>query len=182
MFFGYFQERPDKVIVTFSFQTRTEAINRAEAWKQPYLAEPLFYHIPLPHTYTKCKGRRMNKPNAHPAKIRYRYNMDKEARLQTAHGVWGGINPQGEIEMNFYHESDSLPAFSEQLVAPDGSIGHEMVPGEDDVRDVTRCIHSRILLNYHTARAVLDWLEDRVAALEEEGASGMYEADLDIEQ
>ena len=128
------------------------------------------------------KGIRMNKANTHPAKIRYRYKTDENARLQTAHGVWGGINPQGEIEMNFYHESDSLPAFSEQLVASDGSIGHEMIPGEEDVREVTRCIHSRILLNYHTARAVLDWLEDRVAALEEEEASGMYEADLDIEQ
>ena len=84
--------------------------------------------------------------------------------------------------MNFYHESDALPAFSEQLVAPDGSIGHEMTPGEVDAREVNRCIHSRVLLNYHTARAVLDWLEDRVAALEEEGAHGMYDADLDIEQ
>ena len=70
----------------------------------------------------------MNKPSDHPAKIRYKYQMDENARLQTAHGVWGGINPQGEIEMNFYHESDALPAFSEQLVAPDGSIGHEMTP------------------------------------------------------
>ena len=124
----------------------------------------------------------MNKPSDHPAKIRYKYQMDENARLQTDHGVWGGINPQGEIEMNFYHESDALPAFSEQLVAPDGSIGHEITPGEMDAREVNRCIHSRVLLNYHTARAVLDWLEDRVAALEEEGAHGMYDADLDIEQ
>ena len=72
--------------------------------------------------------------------IRYKYQMDENARLQTAHGVWGGINPQGEIEMNFYHESDALPAFSEQLVAPDGSIGHEMTPGEMDAREVNRCI------------------------------------------
>ena len=105
----------------------------------------------------------MNKANAHPAKIRYRYKMDDEARLQTAHGVWGGINPQGEIEMNFYNESDSLPAFSEQLVAPDGSIGHEMIPGEENAREVTRCIHSRILLNYHTARAVLDEVRGAVS-------------------
>ncbi|MBE6442353.1 MAG: hypothetical protein J6N67_04595 [Desulfovibrio sp.] len=124
----------------------------------------------------------MKTPSDHPAKIRYQYQMDAGARLQTAHGVWGGINPQGEIEMNFYHESDSLPAYSEQLVAPDGSIGHEITPEDQDVREVTRCIHSRVLLNYHTARAVLDWLEDRVATLEEEGAPGMYETDMDIEQ
>ena len=65
----------------------------------------------------------MNKNDAPPSKIRYKYEMASEARLQTAHGVWGGINPQGEIEMNFYHESDCLPAYSERLIAPDGSIG-----------------------------------------------------------
>ena len=124
----------------------------------------------------------MNNANGHPAKIRYTYAVDAAARLQTAHGVWGGINPQGEIEMNFYNESDTLPPYSEQLVAPDGSIGHEIIPGEEDSREVTRFVHSRVLLNYHTARAVLEWLEDRVAALEEEGAAGMYDSDLDIEQ
>ena len=60
--------------------------------------------------------------------------------------------------------------------------GSHLTPGDLEAREVNRCIHSRILLNYHTARAVLDWLEDRVAALEEEGAPGMYDADLDIEQ
>ena len=50
---------------------------------------------------TLSKGAPMNNANGHPAKIRYTYAVDAAARLQTAHGVWGGINPQGEIEMNF---------------------------------------------------------------------------------
>lgn len=120
--------------------------------------------------------------SAAPSRIRYRYEMAPEARLQTAHGVWGGINSQGEIEMNFYHESDALPACSEQILAPDGSLGHEIVPGNDDVRDITRHIHTRVLLNYHTARAVLEWLEDRVNALEEEGGGEMYSPDPGLEQ
>lgn len=119
---------------------------------------------------------------AAPSRLRYRYEMTPESRLQTAHGVWGGINSQGEIEMNFYHESDALPACSEQIIAPDGSLGHEIIPGDDDVRDITRQIHSRILLNYHTARAVLEWLENRVSALEEEGAGDMYSPDAGLEQ
>ena len=52
-----------------------------------------------------------------PKKIRYKYVMDDSVRMSTAHGVWGGINPQGEIELNFYEESDSLPQWSECLVA-----------------------------------------------------------------
>lgn len=125
----------------------------------------------------------MNKHNPHPATIRYKYEMSSDARLNAAHGVWGGINPQGEIEMNFYHESDAMPVYAERLVAPDGSIGHEVLP-EEERRDVTRHIHTRVLLNYHTARAVLEWLEDRLSALEEEeaAAGGMYETDSDVAQ
>jgi hypothetical protein len=77
--------------------------------------------------------------------------MDPKARLQTVHGVWGGINAQDEIEMNFYHESDALPSFVDQLVAPDGSLGHEFMPEESDRREIVRHIHTRVLLNYNTA-------------------------------
>ena len=107
-------------------------------------------------------------PLRHPEKIRYRYTQDKDARLQTAHGVWGGINPQGEIELNVYHESDALPQISECQVAPDGSLGPENLPEGFDRRDIVRHIHARVLLNYDTARAVLEWLEERIATLEME--------------
>ena len=102
--------------------------------------------------------------------------MDDSVRMSTAHGVWGGINPQGEIELNFYEESDSLPQWSECLVAPDGSRGPEMMDEENlEVREVVRRINTRVLLNYNTARAVLEWLEDRVAALEmDESGMAVY--------
>lgn len=124
----------------------------------------------------------MSKEESTPSRVRYTFEMDGNARLQTAHGVWGGVNPQGEIEMNFYHESDTLPPCSEQIIAPDGSLGHEIIPGDDDIRNITRHIHSRVLLNYHTARAVLEWLEDRVTALEEDGAGEMFNQHGGIEQ
>lgn len=38
----------------------------------------------------------------YPSRIRYEYEQDPETRLQYTHGVWGGINPQGEIEISFY--------------------------------------------------------------------------------
>ena len=111
-----------------------------------------------------------------PKKIRYKYVMDDSVRMSTAHGVWGGINPQGEIELNFYEESDSLPQWSECLVAPDGSLCPEMMDEENlEVREVVRRINTRVLLNYNTARAVLEWLEDRVAALEmDESGMAVY--------
>ena len=126
----------------------------------------------------------MSQENKYPHRIRYEYEQDKKAKLHYAHGVWGGVNPQGEIEINFYMESDKMPPFSERIVAPDGSFGHEMAPFDDDVRTITRHIHSRVVLNYHTARSVLEWLEDKVEALEmEEGSSPLLvDGDTGIEQ
>ena len=104
----------------------------------------------------------------YPSRIRYEYEQDPETRLQYTHGVWGGINPQGEIEISFYLESDKMPPYSERIIAPDGSFGHEIAPYNDEERTLTRHIHSRVVMNYHTARAMLEWLEDKVAALEAE--------------
>ena len=122
--------------------------------------------------------------NNFPGKIRYEYQQDPNTRIHYAHGVWGGINPQGEIEVNFYLESDTMPPYSERLVAPDGSFGHEIIPYDEELRTVTRTIHSRVILNYHTARAVLEWLEDKLDMLDmEEGATPIiYEGESGIEQ
>ena len=118
----------------------------------------------------------------YPSRIRYEYDIAPESRLQYCHGVWGGINPQGEIEVNFYMESDKLPAYTERLVAPDGSFGDESAPYSDEERVVVRHIHSRVAMNYQTARAILEWLEDKVHSLEmdegEEPPMGFDETDF----
>ncbi|MDR1241265.1 MAG: hypothetical protein LBM00_00540 [Deltaproteobacteria bacterium] len=99
-------------------------------------------------------------------RTRYEYEQDQHTKVRYAHGVWGGVNPQGEIELNFYTESDKIPAFSESSVLPDGSPGPEMAPFDEGVKMITRHIHSRVILNVNTARAVLEWLNLQVNNLE----------------
>ena len=55
---------------------------------------------------------------------------------------------------------------------------------DEDIRTVTRTIHSRVLLNYHTARSVLEWLEEKIEMLEmEDGANPlMVDDDSGVEQ
>lgn len=109
-----------------------------------------------------------------PLRIRYEYDQTPETRIQYAHGVWGGINPQGEIEMNFYTESDKLPPYSERIIAPDGSFGHELAPYDENLKLIVRTIHSRLILNYHTARAILEWLQEKVETLEAQEDEAMF--------
>jgi len=106
-----------------------------------------------------------------PIRIRYEYEVESGVALRNAHGVWGGINAQGEIEINFYTESDKLPQYSERIIAPDGSFGHEIAPCDEELKVMSRNVHAKILINYQTARDILEWLEEKVEILEMEGNS-----------
>ena len=99
-------------------------------------------------------------------KIRYLYQTDAAAPTLYAHGVWGGVNPHGEIEMQFYTESDKLPETTECLIHSDGTMGPEMSGEDEESRKVVRTVGAKVLVNYHTARALIDWLEEKVSALE----------------
>ena len=61
-----------------------------------------------------------------------------------------------------------MPDFSERLIAPDGSFGHEIAPGNAEVRTIVRHVHSKVVVNHQTARALLDWLADKIEALDAE--------------
>lgn len=117
-----------------------------------------------------------------PKKICYEYQVDNTAKLKYTHGVWGGINPQGEIELNFYCENDKPPTMTERLVESDGSLGLERVSTdinqEEDSRTVIRNIHTKILVNYHTARALLEWLGEKIDTLEAEEIGSPFSLDL----
>ena len=117
-----------------------------------------------------------------PLRIRYEYQTPQDVRLEYAHGIWGGINPQGEVEMSFYLESDKMPKYTEHIVAPDGSFEHEMQPDDDPVKTIVRRVHSKVVFNYHTARAILEWLEEKVELLEhEESAASLHFEDDNME-
>lgn len=102
-----------------------------------------------------------------PSKIRFEYDIREGIKQQYTHGVWGGVNSQGEIEMNFYTESDKLPSFSERAINPDGTLGPELIVQTDE-KTLVRDVHSRIVMNYHTAQALRQWLDEKLTSIETE--------------
>ncbi len=101
-----------------------------------------------------------------PQGVRYEYALDAHATLHLAHGVWGGVNPQGEIELNFYTESDKIPPYSECIEHPQHGL-EEVVSSDENMRTIIRHIHSRVVLNYYTAHAIIEWLEAQLTQLEQ---------------
>ena len=105
-----------------------------------------------------------------PTRLHYLYRIEPGVHLNTVHGIWGGINGQGEIEVNFYTESTKLPEYSEQIVSPDGTLQHEIMP-TSDTHYIVRNISNRLLLNAQTAQAFIEWLEERLNELDMEVGS-----------
>ena len=56
---------------------------------------------------------------------------------------------------------------------PDCYYGQEYAPFDEDVRVVTRRIHSKVVLSYHTARALQEWLEEKIDMLDMEEEGGV---------
>ena len=111
------------------------------------------------------------------------YENSPETHARVAHGVWGGINPYGEIEMCFYEESVDPPRLTVQDIGADGVPGPERFAGKDSSeRHLKRLIHTRLVVNYNSARAMLAWLEERLAEMETESSAEIYDGNSGIPQ
>ena len=82
--------------------------------------------------------------------------------------AYGGHQPARRNRNQLLSRKRQDAAVLRTYHSPRRSFGHEIAPYNDEERTITRHIHSRVVMNYHTARAMLEWLEDKVAALEAE--------------
>ena len=111
-------------------------------------------------------------------KIKYEFQQDKSVKAKYTHGVWGGINPHGELEMNFYTEYDKLPLSTECELSPEGIISPEDEGLDRDVKYFVRDIHSKVLMNVATARGIMEWIGEQLEMMEN---SELEEDDLSME-
>ena len=105
----------------------------------------------------------------HVTKYILKFRRDPDLPLPLVHGVFGGVIPMGEIELNFFAESEDLPDRVERLVSnADGAVlNEEIISGDPEARHVTRTIVSRIVVTYATAQAIRTWLDEQIKVMED---------------
>jgi hypothetical protein len=84
-------------------------------------------------------------------------------------GAQGGINPQGEIIINFYLERFALPN-SQTFEISDGSLNaaREVDSDPKDLKNsFIRYIENGVIMNYQTAKEIHRWLGNHLSKLEE---------------
>ncbi len=101
--------------------------------------------------------------------LKCKYIFDKGYNPKYINGAQGGINPLGEIVINFYLERSALPV-SQTYELPDGSMksAKEIEAEPKDLQNsFVRVIENGVIMNYQTAKEIHRWLGMHIEKLEE---------------
>ena len=99
--------------------------------------------------------------------VKFKYIFEDSYNPVYVNGAQGGINPQGEIVINFYLERLALPTSQTHEVKEDGRLG-EMIASEpaDLGQSFVRVIKNGVVLNLAAAKSIHDWLGQNIENLE----------------
>ena len=98
-----------------------------------------------------------------PRHVRFDYIKGQFFRVIHADGVVGGLTPRLDVHMDFWSERFPIPKQVVHALKEDGSLGEE-VKAERQTRDaIVREVEAGVVLDVETARALRDWLNERIA-------------------
>jgi hypothetical protein len=101
-----------------------------------------------------------------PLKISFDFIKSNLFRVIHADGAWGGITPQGKIDLSIYSERVAIPQKVVHAVNPDGSLGGE-IRTERVTRDaIVRELEVEIIMDVSTAQALCAWLQQKISDFE----------------
>lgn len=100
-------------------------------------------------------------------KLKCKYIFKDDYNPVYANGAQGGINPQGEIIINFYLERHALPVSQTYVLEKDKINAAEVESEPKDLNNsFVRVIENGVILNYQTAKEVHKWLGNHLLELE----------------
>ena len=90
-------------------------------------------------------------------KLNGKYTYSDSFDIKYINGVIGGIDPHGEIAMNFYYEKRMNPLNYTLDIAENHSVLSESnVFDEHD--SLVRCLESGVIMSLPVARSIHEWL------------------------
>jgi radical SAM superfamily enzyme YgiQ (UPF0313 family) len=100
--------------------------------------------------------------------IKCKYIFSKDYNPKYANGAQGGINPQGEIVINFYLERNALPNSQTFQLDDNNTISKEINVEPNDLKNsFVRVFENGVVMNYQTAKEFHKWLGGHIKKLEE---------------
>lgn len=100
-----------------------------------------------------------------PKEVTFRFETDDEYRVVPVNGVWGGPTSRGDIKVDFFHESLSLPTQVTHLVSPDGRMGDETE--RKPASTFQRTVQIGMVFTADQADSIGRWLQERAREVRE---------------
>jgi hypothetical protein len=98
--------------------------------------------------------------------IKIAYIKSPDFRTNLVTGIYGGLSPNGLLNLNFFVDRVALPNFQTMAVDEKGVSIPNVKPKDTKDSDLVREIQFGVLLNLETARSVINWMQERVADME----------------
>lgn len=100
--------------------------------------------------------------------MEFKYIFNKDYNPLYINGAYGGLNPQGEIAVNFYCERQPLPNKDTFHVSKSGELLGPILREPSNFENILiRYIQCGVIMNVESARRVRDWLDDHIKKVEQ---------------
>lgn len=99
--------------------------------------------------------------------LKIKYKFDDNYNPTYVNGALGGINPQGDIVVNFYLERGPLPNSTTYQLTESNQLGDIIDNSPKDIQNsLIRFIECGIILNLNSAKQINKWIEEQIRILE----------------
>lgn len=101
--------------------------------------------------------------------INFKYKFADDYNPFYANGAYGGVNPRGELVVNFYFERNPIPYQETNELNEDGEfVGEPKLDPEDHHTNVIRYVSTGVVMNLDSAKSLYQWLGQHIEQLEKE--------------
>jgi hypothetical protein len=95
--------------------------------------------------------------------VKFYFEYDKDYRVVASNGVWGGITPRGDLQLDFFVEKVGIPDSVEYVVTQDGKLEGEI--RRDPPRQFVRRMQVGVLFSLEDAERLHTFLGKRINEL-----------------
>lgn len=101
------------------------------------------------------------------AEIKFKYLFEDNYNPVYVNGAIGGVNPRGEIVINFFLERHAIPKAQTHEISAKGGLGEvKKNEPEDLTQSMVRYISSGVVFSLQNAKDFQKWLDVEIKKLE----------------
>lgn len=101
-----------------------------------------------------------------PPFVTFQWGKSAHFRVIHADGAYGGLTPYGGLFCCLYNDRLPIPDETVQPVGENGLLGPEVAEKTKISKGIQREVEACFLMNLNTAKALQQWLDERIKILE----------------